>query len=53
MTRITRLNQFIDDYSRLNHYLKDLLKEVHSMHQQELLNEYLKLSHHPYPNEDQ
>ena len=51
MNRIKRLNRFIDDYSRLNPYLKDLLKEVHLSYQQELIQEYKRISKHPYPNE--
>ena len=51
MNRIKRLNRFIDDYSRLNPYLKDLLKDVHLMYQQELIKEYKRISRHPYPNE--
>lgn len=51
MNRIKRLNRFIDDYSRLNPYLKDLLKEVHLSYRQELIQEYKRISKHPYPNE--
>ena len=46
MNRIKRLNRFIDDYSRLNPYLKDLLKEVHLSYQQELIQEYTRISHY-------
>ena len=51
MNRIQQINRFLDDYKTLNPYLKDLLKEVHEDYQIELMNEYVKVSKHPYPSE--
>ena len=50
MTRIQRIQTFLEDYNLLNPYLKNLLKEVQEDYQKELINEYLKVSRHPYPN---
>ena len=51
MNRPQRIQIFLQDYNLLNPYLKNLLKEVQEYYQKELLNEYLKVSRHPYPNE--
>ena len=51
MHRIQRIQTFLQDYNLLNPHLKNLLKEVQEYYQKELLNEYLKVSRHPYPNE--
>ena len=51
MNRIQRIQIFLQDYNLLNPHLKNLLKEVQEYYQKELLNEYLKVSRHPYPNE--
>ena len=35
----------------LDPYLKDLMKHIHQDYQKKLIQEYLKVSNHPYPNE--
>ena len=51
MNRIQRIQTFLEDYNLLDPYLKNLLKDSKEYYQKELLNEYLKVSRHPYPNE--
>jgi hypothetical protein len=51
MSRINKITIFLEDYKSLNPYLKNLTKESHHHYQLELMNEYLKLSCHPYPSE--
>ena len=51
MNRIQRIQIFLQDYNLLNPHLKNLLKQVQEYYQIELLNEHLKVSRHPYPNE--
>jgi hypothetical protein len=51
MNRIQSIKRFLEDYKSLNPYLKNLTKESHHHYQLELMNEYLKLSCHPYPSE--
>ena len=51
MNRIERIKMFLQDYNLLNPYLKNLLKDVQDDYQKELINEYLKLTRHLYPNE--
>ena len=51
MNRIQRIQIFLEDYNLLDSNLKNLLKEVQESYQKELLNEHLKVSRHPYPNE--
>ena len=51
MNRIQRIKTYLEDYKSLDPYLKDLTKEVHHHYQLELMNEYLKVSQHPYPTE--
>ena len=51
MNRIQRIQNYLEDYKSLDPYLKDLTKEVHHHYQRELMNEYLKVSRHPYPTE--
>ncbi len=51
MTRIQRIQTFLEDYKSLDPYLKDLLKPIHQDYQMELIQEYLKVSRHPYPDE--
>ena len=51
MNRIQSIKRFLEDYKSLNPYLKELTQESHHHYQLELMNEYLKLSHHPFPNE--
>ena len=51
MSRVKRIQTFLDDYKSLNPYLKDLIKEVHKDYQNELMNEYVRVSKHPHPTE--
>jgi len=51
MTRIQRIHTFLEDYKSLDPYLKDLIKPIHQDYQKELIQEYLKVSRHPYPDE--
>ena len=51
MTRIQRIQTFLEDYNLLDSNLKNLLKDSKEYYQKELLNKYLKVSRHPYPNE--
>ena len=51
MNRIQRIQTFLQDYNLLNPYLKNLLKGSKEYYQKELINEYLKVSRHIYPNE--
>ena len=51
MTRIQRIQTFLEDYKSLDPYLKDLIKPIHQDYQKGLIQEYQKVSRHPYPNE--
>jgi len=51
MNRIQRIQTFLQDYNLLNPYLKNLLKGSKEYYQKELIQEYLKVSRHPYPSE--
>jgi len=51
MNRIQTIKTFLEDYKSLNPHLKELTKEVHHHHQLELIQEYIKVSHHPFANE--
>ena len=51
MTRIQRIKTFLEDYKSRDPYLKDLIKPIYQDYQKELIQEYLKVSRHPYPNE--
>jgi len=50
MNRIQRIQTFLEDYKSLDPYLKDLCKESYKKFQRELMQEYLKVSKHPYQN---
>jgi len=51
MNRIQSIRTFLSDYKYLTPYLKELCEEVHHHYQLELINEYVKVGKHPYPNE--
>ena len=51
MTRIQRIQTFLEDYKSLDPYLKDLIKPIHQDYQKGLIQEYLKVLRHPYPDE--
>ena len=42
MTRIQRIQTFLEDYKSLDPYLKDLIKPIHQDFQKGLIQEYLK-----------
>ena len=50
MTRIQRIQTFLEDYKSLDPYLKDLIKPIHQDYQKGLIQEYQKVSRHPYPD---
>jgi hypothetical protein len=51
MNRIQSIKTFLQDYKSLNPYLQELTEDGYHHYQMELIQEYLKISHHPYPNE--
>ena len=51
MSRIQRINQFLQDYENLNPDLKSLLAWSYDHYQNELRQEYLRLAKHPFPTE--
>ena len=51
MNRIQRIQNYLEHYKSLDPYPKDLTKESHLYYQLELMNEYLRVSRHPYPTE--
>jgi len=51
LNRIKRINMFLKEFKFKTSYLQDLLDDSYKYYQQELKNEYLKISKHPYPNE--
>jgi len=51
MSRINNIKTFLQDYKSLDPYLENLTKEAHHHYQQELVQEYIKVSLHPYPSE--
>ena len=51
MNRIQSIKTFLDDYKDLEPWLQELTREAHHHYQLELMNEYLKLNQHPFPNE--
>ena len=51
MTRIQRIQTFLEDYKSLDPYLKDLIKPIHQDYQKGLIQEYQKTERHMYPNE--
>ena len=51
MTRIQRIQTFLEDYKSPDPYLKDLIKPIHQDNQKKLIQEYLKVSRPPYPDE--
>ena len=51
MNRIQRIKTFLEDYKTLDPNLKNLTKDCYDEYQKELMNEYVKLSKHPFPQE--
>ena len=51
MTRIQRIQTFLEDYKSLDPYLKDLIKPIHQDYQKVLIQEYQKISRPMYPDE--
>ena len=51
MNRIQSIKRFLDDYETLDPKLKQLVSWSYDYYQKELQKEYLKVSHHPFPEE--
>ena len=51
MNRISRIQNFINDYKTLSPFLQEIAKGCYEFYQQELMKEYIRLSKHPYPTE--
>ena len=51
MNRIQRIKIFLEDYKSLTPHLKELCEEVHHHYELELINEYARISRHPFPTE--
>ena len=51
MNRIQSIKRFLDDYESLEPNLKNLVSWSYDHYQKELQKEYLKVSHHPFPDE--
>ena len=51
MNRIQSIKRFLDDYESLEPNLKYLVSWSYDHYQKELQKEYLKVSHHPFPEE--
>ncbi len=51
MNRIQRIQNFLEDYNNLIPSLKYIIEPIRQEYQKELIEEYLKISKHPYPNE--
>ena len=50
-TKIKSLKLFLDEYKNKEEWLKVLTQDAYKYYYQELMNEYIKLSKHPFPNE--
>ena len=51
MSRIQSIKTFLKDYKSLDPYLKELIVDSYHHYQMELIQEYLKVHRHPFPNE--
>ena len=51
MNRIQSIKRFLDEYESLEPNLKYLVSWSYEYYQKELQKEYLKVSHHPFPDE--
>ena len=51
MNRIQSIKRFLDEYESLEPNLKNLVSWSYDYYQNELQKEYLKVSHHPFPDE--
>jgi hypothetical protein len=51
MSRIQSIKTFLKDYKSLDPYLKELIVDSYHHYQMELIQEYLRVHRHPFPNE--
>ena len=51
MGRIKRIQTFLDDYKTKDKWLRDLLVEGRKDLIKQLMNEWIKVSNHPFPEE--
>ena len=51
MERIKRIQIFLDDYKTKDKWLRDLLVEGRKDLIKQLMNEWIKVSNHPFPEE--
>ena len=52
MNRIQSIKRFLDDFESLELNLKNLVSWSYDYYQKELQKEYLKVSRHPFPDEN-
>ena len=51
MNRIQQIQEFLDDYKTKEPFLQNICSGVYDLYQKEFQKEYLKVSHHPFPDE--
>ena len=51
MNRIQRIKTFLEDYKSLTPELQRLCEDTYQHYELELINEYVRINRHPYPNE--
>ena len=51
MNRIQQIQEFLDDFKTKEPFLQNICSGVYDLYQKELQKEYLKVSHHPFPDE--
>ena len=51
INRIQRIQEFLDDFKTKEPFLQNICSGVYDLYQKELQKEYLKVSHHPFPDE--
>ena len=51
MERIKRIQTFLDDYKTKDKWLRDLLVESRQDFIKQLMDEWIKVSNHPFPEE--
>ena len=52
MTQLQRIQQFLDDHQTLDPTLKNLTEQFVPHYEQKLIDEYVRLGTHPYPQEE-
>ena len=51
MNRIQQIQEFLDDFKTKEPFLQNICSGVYDLYQKELQKEYLKVPHHPFPEE--